>query len=477
MNDVAKPLDTPETGYAKRAPARRRTSIFWKIVWSFVAIGIVGGAAWWIHNRPVPTQRTGGRFSGQGPMAVVPATAKTGDIRVVLNELGTVTALNVVTVKTQISGQLMKINFTEGQEVKQGDLLAEIDSRPYELTLAQAEGQLAKDQALMKNAELDLARYRTLAKQDSIAQQQVDTQASLLRQYEATIKADQAQVGTAYCHIVAPISGRVGLRQVDQGNYVQTNDPNGIVVITQVQPITVVFPVPEDNLPAITKRMKSGATLDVLAYDRTQSTKLATGKLTTLDNQIDTTTGTIKLKAQFDNTEGNLFPNQFVNVTLLVDVNANVTTVPNAAIQRGAPGTYVYLINSDETVSVRPVKLGPVDGDQVMVQSGLAVGDKVVVDGADKLRDGAKVSVRGTPDNGPPAATAEGGSQPQRRRRAAAPGQPADAATPDSAGQGQPEQANQLEGQKPQGQQLDTPASGEESPPAGQQRRRRNNTP
>jgi membrane fusion protein, multidrug efflux system len=295
--------------------------------------------------------------------------------------------------------------------VAKGDLLAEIDSRPYVHALGQAEGQLARDQALLKNAELDLARYRKLVAQDSIPRQQLDTQDSLVHQYVGTVETDQALVdnarlNVAYCHITAPISGRVGLRQVDQGNYVQTNDTNGIVVITQIQPITVIFTVAEDELPAIMTRLHAGAVLPVTAYDRSRSAELATGRLTTVDNQIDTSTGTVKLRAEFDNADLKLFPNQFVTVRLTVDELHDATTIASAAVQRGAAGTFVYLIKPDDTVTVRPVTLGPSEGERAAVQSGLAPGDQVVVDGADKLRDGAKVARRDATGAAAPAAGA-----------------------------------------------------------------------
>ena len=360
-----------------------------------VAAGI--GAAAFIILRP-HTQVPQGRKFGGGAMPVVAATAHKGDIEISLNALGTVTPLATVTVKTQIAGQLTQIGFQEGQTVKAGDFLAQIDPRPFETQLQQYQGQLARDQALLKDAQINLSRYDKLLAEDSIARQTRDTQDSLVKQYEGAVTTDQGQINNAklnlaYCHIVAPVTGRVGLRQVDVGNYVQTSDANGIVVITQMRPITVIFSLPEDNLPAILSRLHQGAALPVTAYDRGQTTKLATGQLLTVDNQIDTATGTVKLRAQFDNPDEMLFPNQFVNATLLVDVQKDATVVPNAAIQRGAPGTFVYLINPDNTVSVRPVSLGAGAGELVSVRSGLEPGDRVVIDGADKLRDGAPVTV------------------------------------------------------------------------------------
>jgi membrane fusion protein, multidrug efflux system len=317
---------------------------------------------------------------------------------VTLTALGTVTPLATVTVRTQINGQLVELGFKEGQEVAKGDFLAEIDPRPYQATLDQMQGQLLRDQAQLANARHDLARYAKLVAENSISQQQRDTQEALVHQLEGTVATDQAQVEAAklnltYCRIVAPVAGRVGLRQVDPGNYVQVSDANGIVVITQMKPISVIFSVPEDELRTVIQRLNAGATLSVTAFNRSGTTKLATGTLTTIDNQIDPTTGTIKLRAQFDNADGTLFPNQFVNVQLLVNSLSDATLVPVAAIQRGAPGTFVYLVKPDATVAVQPVKLGPGDPEQVAVTSGLAPGDVVVVDGADKLRDGAKVAL------------------------------------------------------------------------------------
>ncbi|MBV8535534.1 MAG: MdtA/MuxA family multidrug efflux RND transporter periplasmic adaptor subunit [Alphaproteobacteria bacterium] len=377
-------------------PQQVRTPLWRRVAWIGVAVLVVIGVAWWIHTRPAPQQQRG-RFAPPDTMPVGAAPITQGDIKVTLNALGTVTPLQTVTVKTQINGQLTQVFFTEGQTVHKGDSLAEIDTRPYALALEQAQGQLARDDALLNNANVDLARYKKLFAEDSVAQQTLATQEALVRQYEGTVKIDQSQVDNAklnlvYCHITSPITGKVGLRLVDPGNYVQVGDTTGLLVITQMQPITVIFTVPEDNVPAIMKQLRAGATLQVTAYNRSDTTLLATGKLMSVDNQIDTSTGTLKLRAQFDNDDETLYPNQFVNTKLLLNVLHDATIAPTSAIQRGAPGTFVYLVKDDGTVGVQPVKLGPIDGDNVQVLSGLKAGDRVVVDGADKLRDGAKVA-------------------------------------------------------------------------------------
>jgi multidrug efflux system membrane fusion protein len=387
--------DRQETLPGRQPPRRVRHRTRAGIIGVLV---VIGAATWGYLNRPAP-QAPAGRPSTAIAIPVGAATAEKGDIDITLDELGTVTSLATVTIRSQISGYLTQIAFTEGQIVKQGDLLAQIDSRPFELALSQAEGQLARDQALLADARLDLARFQMLAKTNAIPKQQLDTQDALVKQDEGIVKSDQAMIGTAklniaYCHIVAPVNGRVGLRLVDQGNYVTPTDASGIVVITQLEPITVVFTVPEDNVPQILKRLHVNAKLPATAYDRSGNTKLATGSLLTLDNQIDVTTGTLKLKAQFANDDESLFPNQFVNIRLLVDQLHDTTVVPTSAIQRGAPGTFVYLVKPDLTVTAQPVTLGPANGDRVSVASGLAPGDRVVVDGADRLRDGAKVDLR-----------------------------------------------------------------------------------
>jgi len=365
-------------------------------LWLLLIVAIISGAVWYFP-RPETQPKNSGRPPSDASIPVGVAPVEKGDMPVTLSQLGTVTPLAMVTVKTQISGYLMQVAFQEVQMVNKVDFLAQIDPRPYQVALKQAEAQLAKDQALLKNAQLDLQRYNTLVAQNSIAKQIRDTQVSLVGQYEATVKADQAQIDAqrlnlTYCRIVSPVTGRVGLRQVDPGNYVQTSDANGIVVASQLQPISVIFTLPEDNLPEVMKRVRAGAVLAVTAYDRTGSTELAQGKLDTVDNQIDTTTGTVKLRAIFDNNEESLFPNQFVNVKLLVNILYDTDIVPNSAIQRGAPGTFVYLVKPDRTVAVQKVKLGPTDGQRIAILSGLQPGESIVVDGTHRLRDGAKVT-------------------------------------------------------------------------------------
>ncbi|TMA59237.1 MAG: MdtA/MuxA family multidrug efflux RND transporter periplasmic adaptor subunit [Deltaproteobacteria bacterium] len=364
---------------------------------------------YWLRTRSGDAQTSAkNRRSGSGALDVPVVTAKvqTGDLDVYLSGLGTVTALNTVTLKSRVDGQLDKVLFQEGQMVSTGQLLAEIDPRPFQVQLAQAEGQLVRDQALLTNAQIDLERYRTLFKEDSIPKQQLDTQESLVRQFEGTIKADQSQVDNAklqliYCRITAPITGRVGLRLVDVGNMVHVADTTGLLVITQVQPITLVFTLPEDNLPAVLARMKGKQQLTVAAFDREQKKLLATGTLQSIDNQIDPTTGTVKLKAVFANADGALFPNQFVNARILVDTLRNVTLVPNAAIQRSPQSTFVYTVNRDNTVAAKNVEVKLTQGDQTAIARGLNPGETVVIDGVDKLQPGTKVIAR-TAEQGQP---------------------------------------------------------------------------
>jgi multidrug efflux system membrane fusion protein len=330
-------------------------------------------------------------------VTVVATAARTGDIPVELTALGTVTAFQTVTVKSRLDGQLTRVLFHEGQFVHVGDLLAEIDPRPYEVQLSQAQGQMARDQAQLKDAQVNLERNKALFAAQVIAKQQLDTQASLVGQYQGAIAADQAQIDNAklqltYSKIIAPIGGRIGLRQVDQGNIVHANDATGIAVITQLQPISVLFSIPEDNLPEVLKKLRSNAHLPVEAYDRNGDDKLATGTLLTVDNQIDQATGTSRLKAVFDNKDSALFPNQFVNVKLRLDTKHGVVIVPAAAVQRGPQGTFVYLVESGKA-KVQPVSTGVTQGTDVEITEGLSAGQQVVTDGGDKLADGIRVDV------------------------------------------------------------------------------------
>lgn len=372
---------------------------------ALIVLALLAGGGWGLMHRGSGSGATqgegrggkGGRNGPDRPMPVVFATAEKADVDVHLNGLGTVTAAATVTVHPRIDGQLMRIHFREGQMVRAGELLAEIDPRPYQVQLSQAQGQLARDQALLTNARQDLDRYRTLVAQDSATRQQLDSQQALVRQYEGTIRADQASIDSArlqltYSRVTAPVSGRLGLRQVDVGNVVRSSDTTGLVTITQAQPINVLFTLPEKEISPVLARVAKGGTLTAIAQDREQKTTLATGRLATVDNQIDTATGTLKMKAEFANTDGALFPNQFVNVRLRTATLKDAIVVPNAAIQRGSVGTFVYRVGDDRKVKVRKVGTGAVEGGLTVIAQGLAAGDKVVIDGADKLRDGAKVA-------------------------------------------------------------------------------------
>jgi multidrug efflux system membrane fusion protein len=403
------------------------------VLWLLLALLLVAGVATWLIVRGRHETAQSGRFQSTGPMPVGTGKVTKGDMPVTLSGLGTVTPLAMVTVQTQINGQLIDVGFHEGQMVKKGDFLAQIDPRPYQVALEQAEGQLAKDQAALKNAEVDLARYRTLVKQNSIATQLLDTQVATVGQDKGAVQVDQAQVDTqklnlVYCHITAPVSGRVGLRQVDPGNYIQTSSTTGIVVITQLQPISVIFTLPEDSLQAVLQHMHAGDKLSAAAFDRTGVTKLDTGTLDTIDNQIDTTTGTVKLRAVFANPDLKLFPNQFVNIQLLVDTMHNATLVPTAAIQRGEQGTFVYVVKPDETVSAQPVTLGPTTPQEIVATKGVDPGAMVVTDGADRLKDGAKVKLAAAQ---PQAGNRAGGpATGEKQQPTSAPGNAAKTATP-----------------------------------------------
>jgi membrane fusion protein, multidrug efflux system len=352
-----------------------------------------------------------GRPGEDRPIPVSTATVGRGDLKIFLNGLGTVTPVANVLVRSRVDGELLRVHFREGQTVRTGDLLAEIDPRAFQVQLTQAEGQHARDKALLQNARIDLERYEELWSQDSIAKQQVDAQQSLVRQYEGAVLADQGQIDDArlqlaYARVTAPIGGRVGLRQVDPGNIVHASDATGLVSISQLQPITVVFTLPEDNLPLLMQKLQLGAPIPVAAYDRQQKRLLANGTLLTIDNQIDTATGTVKLKAQFRNEDNALFPNQFVNVRMQIDTLQGVALLPTAAVQRGSQDNFVYLIGADRKVTLRTVQVGDTEGDQVVIEGGLDVGDQVVVDGTDKLRAGSVVDpVQGGSIN---AATAPG---------------------------------------------------------------------
>jgi multidrug efflux system membrane fusion protein len=386
-----------------RPPKRRSRLWIWLLILLAVAVGIY---LFWVRK---PASTAGNSSSGgaagqkKGAFAipVVAAKAWKGNIPVFYSGLGLVTPIYTVAVQSVVSGQLMSVLYKEGDVVHKGDPLIEIDPRPFQVQLTQAEGQLVRDQALLANAKIDLTRYTTLLAQNAVPEQQLATQQALVTQDEGIVKTDQGMIDSAklnitYSHITSPITGRIGLRLVDPGNIVQANSSNALLVITQIDPISVIFTIAEDQLPVVQQKLHGGAHLKAEAYNRTSNTKLATGVLTTLDNQIDPTTGTLKLRATFDNKNNVLFPNQFVNVRLLVQLKQGVTLIPTATIQRNTQSTYVFLVKPDSTVTVRPITLGTTEGEDSEVTSGLAPGDVIVMTGVDKLQEGTKVSAHFT---------------------------------------------------------------------------------
>ena len=387
-----------------------------------LVVAVVLGIGYAVFLRPAFHPATRAGFGG-GAMPVTAEAARTTDLNVRIVALGTVTPVYTVTVRSRVDGELQKLYFNEGATVEVGTPLADLDPRPFEVLKLQAEAQLAKDNALLENARVDLKRFQTLLEQDSVAGQQVDTQAALVRQYEASLKVDEAQVASAalqlaYAHITAPVAGRIGLRAVDQGNIVHASDANGIAVITQLHPITVLFSIPQDAIPKVLKSLTSGEAMAVDAFDRDGLTKLATGRLATVDNQIDPTTGTVRLRAEFANEDEALFPNQFVNIQLVVERLQGVTVVPTAAVQRGTVGTYVYVVGAQKTVSVRVVETGPAERGVIAVIKGLAPGEVVVADGVDKLREGSLVELVNRNTGAPAGIT--GGTKHKRPSGAAA---------------------------------------------------------
>ena len=380
-----------------------------RLVWALVALLLIGLAVWWFagSRTSIPEKKAGYAAGATPPVPVKIEIAKVQDLDIYLRGLGTVTAFATVTVRSRVQGELVEIPFKEGDKVKAGDLLARIDPRPYKVALDQAKGTLAQDVSQYENAKLDLKRYKTLKEQKSIAGQTVDTQMSLVKKYQAIILTDQAAVDNAqlqldFTRIVAPISGRLGLRQFDVGNILVTNDPQGIVVLTQTQPISLVFTLPESNLSEVRDPMLAGKTLTVDAYDRADTKRLGQGVLMTVDNQIDVTTGTFKLKAQFANDDDALFPNQFVNVRILVRTLKDALTVSAASVQQSSQGAFLYVLQADGSAAVKQVKVGPRTGDRVVILEGITAGDKVVLEGTDRLRAGSKVRVIGD-GSAPPA--------------------------------------------------------------------------
>src|ERR1035438_7163239 len=402
---------------AKPKPSRRRRLWLWLAV--LLVLGL-GAYFVWLRIAAAKSASAAKAAAAKGPppIPVVAAASHKGDIGVYYSGLGAVTPLATVTVRSRVDGQLMSVRYREGDTVHKGDLLAEIDDGPYQAALTQAEGQLMRDKAALENARIDLVRYQQLVPQKAIPEQQLATQQATVHQDEGVVKIDEGQiesakVNLAYCKIAAPVTGRIGLRLVDPGNIVQASDTTGLLVITQMDPISAIFTISEDQLQVVLKKMAAGQKLEVDAYDRDAKTKLAQGSLTTLDNQIDPTTGTLKLRATFENAKGTLFPNQFVNAKLLVQEKRGVTLVPTAAVQRNSQATYVYVVKTDSTVTVRPIVIGTTEGDDSEVTSGLTPGEVVVMTGVDKLQEGTKVTAQipaanspVSPSVTPPASTA-----------------------------------------------------------------------
>ena len=400
-------LENSQDGASR--PAIYRVKKYWWAIAAAILLVLLIGVARYRANAKANALRAG----ANAPLAVTVARVATADVPITIDALGTVTPLATVTVHPQISGPIIKINFTEGQMLKAGALLAEIDTRPFKAAVDQSKGQLDRDTASLANAKIDLARYKTLLAEDSVSEQQYATQQATVDQDEGTVAADvanleAAQLSLDYCRITTPVAGLVGLRQVDVGNLVQANSSE-IVVVTQMQPMSVLFTVPEDSLGSILQRLRSGQKLAVDAYDRSLTNKIASGVLSNADNEIDPTTGTLKLRAMFDNAKLELFPSQFVNVQLLLDTVHNAIVVPGSALQQGASGSYVYVANADNTVSMRAVTTGPGTADQVSILKGLQPGETVVVDGADQLRDGAHITI-------PQAGAAPAGAAPRPHR-------------------------------------------------------------
>jgi multidrug efflux system membrane fusion protein len=382
-------------------------------VWIMLCVVLIAGLIAFNRAR-ARSQAASGPQAGSTPPAISVGvtTVQKKDVPYFLTGLGSVTAFNTVTVRSRVDGQLMKVNFTEGQFVHQGDLLAEIDPRPFQVALDQAQGQLAKDVAAQNDTKVNLARFQQLWQEGVIPRQQLDTQQAAVGQSEGAIQSDKATIDNAklqlvYSRIIAPISGRVGLRLVDAGNMVHATDTNGMLVITQVQPISVIFTLPEDNLPEVAAQMHKGAVLTVEAFSRDDKTKLTDGKLQTIDNQIDQTTGTVKLKSVFENRDLSLWPNQFVNIRLFLSTRKDATVIPSAAIQRGAQGSFVYVVKTDNKAEVRQIQTDFIEGNIAVIHDGLTPGEQVVIDGQDKLQSGSVVSFKpvGAAPNPAPAAT------------------------------------------------------------------------